>query len=145
MIIGISNGETYVASDVPAILKYTRNVYYIGNMEIAKLVKGSVTFYNIDREEIEKPLTEIKWDAEAAEKGGYEHFTSVISIGNRPLHGTKLFVSIAASRSRRLPIMRQPTTPAALQPKPIEMVSACLPQEPQRAKQRSRQNAARGR
>ena len=70
----ISNGESYVASDVPAILKYTRSVYYIGNMEIAKLEKGNVTFYNIDSEVIEKPLTEIKWDAESAEKGGYEHF-----------------------------------------------------------------------
>ncbi len=74
MIIGITGGETYVASDVPAVLKYTRSVYYIGNMEIARLEKGNATFYDIDREEIEKELVEIKWDAEAAEKGGYEHF-----------------------------------------------------------------------
>ncbi len=74
MIIGVEDGESYLASDVPAVLKYTRNVYYIGNLEIARLEKGKVTFFNIDREEIEKELTEIKWDAEAAEKGGFEHF-----------------------------------------------------------------------
>ncbi|CRZ34121.1 glutamine--fructose-6-phosphate transaminase [Herbinix hemicellulosilytica] len=74
MIIGIENGEAYFASDVPAILKYTRNVYYIGNLESARLQKGSVTFYNIDGEEIQKEITEIKWDAEAAEKAGFEHF-----------------------------------------------------------------------
>src|SRR5699024_3751579 len=74
MIIGVENGESHLASDVPAILKYTRNVYYIGNMEIGRLRKGEVTFYNLDGDEIEKELTQIDWDAEAAEKAGYEHF-----------------------------------------------------------------------
>lgn len=74
MILGVSNQESYIASDVPAILKYTRNVYYIGNLEMACLKKGSISFYNLDGEEIEKECQEIKWDAQAAEKGGYEHF-----------------------------------------------------------------------
>ena len=74
MILGVSHGNCYVGSDVPAILNYTRNVYYIGNMEIGRLADGNITFYNLDGDEIEKELVEIKWDAEAAEKGGYEHF-----------------------------------------------------------------------
>ena len=74
MILGVDNGESYLASDVPAILKYTRNVYYIGNMEMARLKKGEITFYNLDGDVIEKELVEIKWNAEAAEKAGYEHF-----------------------------------------------------------------------
>ncbi len=74
LIIGTGGKGTLIASDVPAILDRTRNVYYIGNLEIAELSKDEVHFYNIDREEIHKDMVEIKWDAESAEKGGYEHF-----------------------------------------------------------------------
>ena len=74
MILGVENGESYIASDVPAILKYTRNVYYIGNLEMARVRKGEITFYNLDGEEIQKELKTIDWDAEAAEKAGFEHF-----------------------------------------------------------------------
>ena len=74
MILGVENGESYIASDVPAILKYTRNVFYIGNLEMARVKKGEITFYNLDGDEIEKEPKTIEWDAEAAEKAGYEHF-----------------------------------------------------------------------
>ena len=74
MIIGVEPDETYIASDVPAILKYTRSVYYIDNLEMAKLTPGKAVFYNLDGDEVEKETVEIEYSAEAAEKGGYEHF-----------------------------------------------------------------------
>ena len=74
LIIGKNDTGCLIASDVPAILDSTRKVYYIGNHEIAEMTATEIHFYNIDLEEIEKEMVEIKWDAEAAEKGGYEHF-----------------------------------------------------------------------
>ena len=74
LIIGKSEKGSLIASDVPAILDRTRNVYYIDNLEIAEMSPDEIHFYNIDREEIQKDMTEIKWDAESAEKDGYEHF-----------------------------------------------------------------------
>ncbi len=74
LIIGTSPEGNFIASDVPAILKHTRDVYYIDNLEIAKLTRDTISFYNEDAEPIEKELTTVKWDIEAAEKSGYEHF-----------------------------------------------------------------------
>ena len=74
MIIGVSEGESYLASDVPAILEYTRNVYYIGNQQSARILPGEVTFYDINGEEISLECKEIKMDAKAAGKNGHEHY-----------------------------------------------------------------------
>lgn len=74
MIVGSASEGNFIASDIPAILKYTKNVYFVNNMEIVCMDADHIHFYNVDQEEIEKEMTTISWDAEAAEKGGYEHF-----------------------------------------------------------------------
>ncbi len=74
LIVGRSADASFIASDVPAILKYTRSVYYLDNQEIAHLTADNVDFYNIDEEKIDKKPVTIKWDINAAEKGGYEYF-----------------------------------------------------------------------
>ena len=74
LIIGTEAKESYLASDVPAILKYTRQVYYIGNLQVARVSPGKATFYDLNGDEVAVPPTEITWDAAAAEKDGYEHF-----------------------------------------------------------------------
>ena len=74
MVIGIAEGASYLASDVTPILNYTKTVHFIGNEQVAELNKGSVKFFNLDQEEVEIEPKEVTWDAEAAEKNGYEHF-----------------------------------------------------------------------
>lgn len=74
MIVGHGKDGNLIASDVPAVLKYTQKVYFIQNEEIAALTKDGISFYNVDGDEIAKEPTSIDWDVNAAEKGGYEHF-----------------------------------------------------------------------
>lgn len=74
LIVGHTNGGNIIASDVPAVLRYTRDVFFIENEEIVRMTEESMEFFNVDEEPIEKESTRIEWDVNAAEKGGYEHF-----------------------------------------------------------------------
>lgn len=74
LIVGHTDGGSILASDVPAVLKYTRNVYFIENEEIVRMTADSMEFFTVDEEPVEKESTWIEWDVNAAEKGGYEHF-----------------------------------------------------------------------
>ncbi len=74
LIVGQNEDGCFMASDVPAILKYTRKVYYVDNQEVVRLRADHMHFYTVDEEEIKKEPVTIEWDANAAEKAGYEHF-----------------------------------------------------------------------
>lgn len=74
LIVGQNEDGCFIASDVPAILKYTRTVYYMDNQEVVQLRKDGLRFFSVDEEELTKEPVQIDWDADAAEKAGYEHF-----------------------------------------------------------------------
>ena len=74
LIVGQNAEGCFIASDVPAILKYTRSVYYVDNQEIVQLKRDGMKFFSVDEEELTKEPVTIDWDADAAEKAGYEHF-----------------------------------------------------------------------
>jgi glucosamine--fructose-6-phosphate aminotransferase (isomerizing) len=74
LIVGLSGSGNYIASDIPAVLEHTRRYYLLDDNEIVRLRSDGVTVYNLDKEIVKKEIFEVDWDAQAAEKGGYEHF-----------------------------------------------------------------------
>ena len=80
LIVGIGEGENYLASDIPAVLKYTRDCYLLDDNQIALLTKDSIKLYDIDLNEVHKDIYHVTWDVEAAEKGGFDHFMKPFAI-----------------------------------------------------------------
>ena len=74
LIIGLGDDGNYIASDVPAILNHTRNVYFLDNGEVVRLTKDHVEIYDFDRNRVEKEVHKVEWSVDAATKGGYDHF-----------------------------------------------------------------------
>ena len=108
LIVGKCEDGAIIASDVPALLKYTRTVYYIDNLEIARLTPDSIEFFNIDKEPITRESTTIEWDAEAAEKGGYEHFM-MKEIYEQPAIRSPRASRTARSTCPSWPLTRRPS------------------------------------